>query len=377
MVEPDPPAESAPRPGAWRRLPTIARWLLVVPLSLFCLWMALFAMPLSAVTGLLGTVAIAPIWRSRVRVARLVFLLVVAPGLAWNVGIHEYSRESWRLSCIAWAASGAQAPGRCAQIGLPPRLDVPASERALLTGPVFTRRERLEVRGLNVVMAVGGWFVGFREVAWETLVLDEPREDAAELRAQTFAARRGLCSQATVEPRATHRRRSSFAMRSPRVRATVASLARQAEGLAVGQEMQLTGKTVRWSTGQGGNNDVYTHLLKTDSVRVAFALLVPGAPIGGTASASRRRTRLDLEWTGTISYPPNAFFEHPVPTLAGPVSVLLDEGVFCGLQMDGVFSPYEVTWHWTVDADDPRLAPDKRDEARLTVFEWIVLQFVK
>ena len=60
----------------------------------------------------------------------------------------------------------------------------------------------------------------------------------------------------------------------------------------------------------------------------------------------------DIQWKGTISYPANAQFEFALPTLwqldilqpytkmNGDFPLLLNEGIFCGIQLDGAMNPY-------------------------------------
>ena len=76
-----------------------------------------------------------------------------------------------------------------------------------------------------------------------------------------------------------------------------------------------------------------------------------------------------MAWDAEIYYPSGPAFSSRIPTLLGPVELRLDESLFCGMQMDGAFVPYRMTWEWTIPADEPRLHLPRRDEPDRTLFE--------
>ena len=337
------------------------RWAVTGLLLPFSLWMALYRMPLSAAFGVLLCALVAPLWRPGLERGAAVAL--VALGIlvlfVWNVSLREYAQETRRLGCLVRVAQGIGTMG-CDGVDL-------ARAAGDRTGPLFTWRERQGIRGFNVLLALGGELTGFDEVAWETLALDFASDPG--VRDATLRARRRLCRPGAASGGPQQSKRDDFAMASPAVRRAVSTLAGRAAGLGEGQELRLGPVPVPFGGAGGGNNTVYSRFLAADSTRVALALYVPDGAISGRARREGGTTWLDLAWTGGIYYPAGPAFSFPVPTLLGKVDVRVDESLFCGLQMDGAFVPYGMTWEWTVRADDPRLRPDRQEIPDRTLFE--------
>jgi hypothetical protein len=106
--------------------------------------------------------------------------------------------------------------------------------------------------------------------------------------------------------------------------------------------------------GPGSNNQAYFGSGdKPMTARTALALYVPDATLSGVA---RGGGAFDLTWEGGIFYPAGYAFEATLPTLTEPVTVRLDESLFCGLQLDGWMIPYTQRWTAHLTADDVRLA---------------------
>ena len=207
------------------------------------------------------------------------------------------------------------------------------------------------------------------------LALDAGGRTPPDILDLPLRARRKLCRVGGISPTKERVGKSDFPMASLRVRAAAALLASRARGreLKPGQSVDLGRAKISWKTGKRGNNDTYTELLRHDSLRVALALLVPDGRLEGTAREEEGRVLLDFTWSGSIFYPPNSAFVANIPTFFGTRRVLVDEGMFCGLQMDGVFTPYRQTWQWRFQLDDPRLGPSQDTEAKHTWFEKLLL----
>jgi hypothetical protein len=217
------------------------------------------------------------------------------------------------------------------------------------TGPVLTLDQRLGVAGLNVGMALGGYAVGFPEVAGETLRL--MGGDGA-IAARPVAERRRLCKAGAAAGSPVVEGESDFFLDSRHFRGQAATFARRARTVAPGASLgEAPGID---SMGRGGNTAVYFTGDKPMTARTALALYVPGATLTGVAGEGGA---LDLTWEGGISYPAGYAFEATVPTLTEPVTVRLDESLFCGLQLDGWMTPYTQRWTAHIAADDPRLVP--------------------
>ena len=107
--------------------------------------------------------------------------------------------------------------------------------------------------------------------------------------------------------------------------------------------------------------------MRTDNLRVPLTLVVPDGTIHQEAYTSSNGPVIDVMWKGTISYPPNAQFKFDIPTLyqlpflqpytgqSKPFPLLVSEGIFCGMTLDGAMNVYTQEWHTTVSVDDERL----------------------
>ena len=96
--------------------------------------------------------------------------------------------------------------------------------------------------------------------------------------------------------------------------------------------------------------------------------MVPDGTIHQEAYASSDGPVIDVMWKGTISYPPNAQFKFDIPTIyqlpflqpytgqTKPFPLLISEGMFCGMTLDGAMNVYTQEWHTTVSVDDERLS---------------------
>jgi len=283
-------------------------------------WALLWGMPLSAGALVVGWGLLAALFRGAPRWRYVLALAVAAPLFAWNVSLPEWARGSRRLSCRAQSALNPDSPmpsGWC-------DLDFAAYEGS---GPIFGLRDRLAVDGFNLLMAAGGAPL-FPEVAWETVMLVPGGVDHSHL---PIAERRRWCSTAGAADGPLRQRESDFAMRSPTVQGAVAVLKAPGDS-----------QPVRWR-GAGSLDSTYTDILRHDSLRVALALYTPDARVEQRASDTGRL----LVATAPIFYPTRALLQVRVPTAQGFVAVGLDEGMFCAMQADGAWQPYQVEWAWT------------------------------
>jgi hypothetical protein len=241
-------------------------------------------------------------------------IVLGAFAVAVTFGLAQLAAETKAMSCRVRLSNGSDRT--CA--GHPAPRDGEA---------VFTTRQRLAVRWANFHMAIGGALVGFPEVARETLELAHRGTEASERarQAEPLVKRRRLCrgGAATGDPLVLE---SDFAMASANVRRIVRRLAKDTP---VG-ESRSAPHVIR---GGYANPDT--------TWRVALALLVPGAKI----TVRRTADRVDVEWRGSIQYPAASAVRVPL-LFGGPL--VLDEAVFCGMQMDGAFVPFEMVWKWSV-----------------------------
>lgn len=306
-------------PIARPRLKSVARAALAAGLLHVTFTVLLFGAPALALAGggALFLVFAPQRWRRRARVVASLTCMVGA-----TLGVLQLTAELNTLSCRVRRAL-PKSPKRCREVPSPRDREA-----------IYSARQAAAIRWANLHMALGGYVVGFREVARETLELDfRATEQTRRRRERPVAERLAFCraGAATGEPLV---RDSDFAMESRNVRRIVAELV---------DETPL-GETRRAPhVIKNGYANPYT------TYRVALALLVPDATLSVTRLDANT---VDVEWRGGIQYPPASAFTLPLP-IGAPFVV--DEAVFCGLQMDGDFVPYTMVWRWTLDAKDPRL----------------------
>ncbi|MFH1468174.1 MAG: hypothetical protein ABIO70_27555 [Pseudomonadota bacterium] len=317
------------------------RILLAILVILLATWMTVFRMPLSALWGAALAWFLWPRASRTWRTAWIGLALgLLLPVFTLQVTLREFAHASDRASCAVRHA-----------------MDKPAAfcdglrYRALTgtdSGPVLTLDQRLGVAGFNVLMALGGYLAGFPEVAGETLRL---LGGDGEIAHQPVSARRRRCRAGAASGGPVVEGTSDFFLDSRLFRREAAAFARRARDAAPGTTLgQAAGVA---SMGGGGNTAVYFTGEKPMTSRTALALYVPGATISGVAVGDGA---MDLTWEGGIFYPAGYAFEATIPTLTAPVTLRLDESLFCGLQLDGWMTPYTQRWTAHIDADDPRLA---------------------
>jgi hypothetical protein len=331
--------------------------------------MFLYAMPWSALHGMLGAWALwpsAPGGRAGLRAAAATVILGAGVFTVPLVGLPEYATTTNALHCRALGFTGARPSADCE-----PEEVARGAAVARDGGSLYTARERLGVHGFNLLLAAGGWLVGLDEVAWETAALSVlpnplPADATTEQRrAQCRASYSAAATRAAslAEPLT---RRSDFPMRSARVRSAVADGAARL-GPEPGSELDLG--ELHFVSGST-NVDAYSGALVGDSLRVALAL-----EVGDSRLALRRRPdkAIEVTWTGTIHYPDaDIAFAVPLPLPWGPPVLRVSEAVFCGMHVDGAMNPYPLTYTWTLSPSDPRIGAD-RDRPERGPFEAALL----
>ncbi|GDX82480.1 hypothetical protein LBMAG42_42910 [Deltaproteobacteria bacterium] len=339
---------------------------LALPWLAFTAWLFVYGMPLSGIHACLGVWVLWPSKPSKPASAarpwarRFAALAILSASVATVplVGLPEYATTTNRLHCRTLGFTGARAPGDCDAAEVARGKHIAAEN-----GRLFSTRERLGVHGFNLVLATGGYLVGFPEVADETALMSFVADplpagaSVAQRRAQCRASYGDSPSKLAVlgAPRTIH---SDFPMRTSRVRGAVAKgVARlgKAEGstLDLGEVHFVSGHT---------DLDAYSGALLGHSLRVALAL-----EVGDSRLALKRgaNATIDVTWTGTIHYPGDDIaFAAPLPLPWSPPMLRVSETVFCGMQIDGAMNPFVLTHTWTLEADDPRIHAEVDESER-------------
>jgi hypothetical protein len=259
------------------------------------------------VVGALVIAAILQLWVPGVALAAL--CLALAPP--------RFARR-WRWPALAVGVLGLTAGAPLAAWEIQHRLDVMA-ERLEANGWRLSTPERVQVATLNLAMGLGGYVLGYPEVASETLWMFVPGPRVREWR-------------------------SDFAMESPLVRQHVRELleeAHQRHGRAEGP-VTLSKRRVLWTKRN----------LERDSLRVALALNSP-LFLEAVAYPQSSGWHLEIRGKAAVRYPHRN--RVPLGRLFGQ-RLVIEEGLFAALQEAGWLHPYEAVWSWSVEEGDPRLA---------------------
>ncbi|WP_375772454.1 hypothetical protein NR798_16715 [Archangium gephyra] len=270
---------------------------------------------LAAAVGALGIAAILLLWIPSVALAAL--CVALAP--------RRLSRGI-RLTALVGGVLGLTAGAPLAAREIQHRLDTLAESLAT-NGWRLSLPERVQVATLNLAMGLGGYALGYPEVASETLWMFVPGSPVREWR-------------------------GDFAMESPLVRQNVRELLEEARRRGrAGGPVKLTRRGVQWTKRDLGR----------DSLRVALAL---NSPLYLDAVAYPQGTgwRLEIQGRAAMRYPPRSrtslgrMFGQPL---------VIEEGLFAALQAAGWLHPYEAVWSWTVEEGEPsRSAAPTESRAR-------------
>ena len=124
--------------------------------------------------------------------------------------------------------------------------------------------------------------------------------------------------------------------------------------------------------------------MRTSNLRVPLTLVVPDGRIHMEAQYHDSGPIMDITWKGSITYPPNAVFLFPIPTiyqlpflqsLTGIKTnfpLLLSEGIFCGMLVDGAMNAYTQKWHTRISVDDTRVSQKGKLESSKGWIEFIL-----
>jgi hypothetical protein len=220
----------------------------------------------------------------------------------------------FRLGAFAVGVLGLTAGAPLAAVEIQHRLDIMA-ERLVANGWRLSTPERVQVATLNLAMGLGGYALGYPEVASETLWMFVPGP-----RERTW--------------------RGDFAMESPLVRENVRAMLEEArrQGKAKGP-VTLSKRRVLWTKRHQGR----------DSLRVALALNSP-LWLEAVAYPEDKGWRLEIQGRAAVRYPSRS--RTPLGRLFGQ-PLVIEEGLFAALQEAGWLHPYVAVWSWTVEAEDP------------------------
>ncbi len=307
-------------------------------------------------------------------------ILLLSPIVIWNVGLVEYGLKTIDLHCRVLGyfdnTGKVSKPAFCA---LQP--DAYGKGARHTDGPLFSTVEHVGVHGFNLMLATGGFVVGLPEVAWETLYMSFAEDPVATgIVNESKKVRQKQCVGGnSAQKKSTSRGNGDWMFSSSQIRQMVAKNVKRAGKVSEGNPKKFAKKSVVFKTdGQHGSSDngYYGELLRTDNLRVPLTLVVPDGTLHQEAYMSSEGPVIDIKWKGTISYPPNAQFKFDIPTIyqlpfinqitkqSKPFPLLLSEGIFCGMTIDGSMNVYTQEWNTTISITDPRLSETGKMESQ-------------
>ena len=362
----------------------VFRWFLCVPWTLFTIWMFLYSMPLSGIYSLMLLWALMPLKREKSPWLVILF----SPIFIWNVGLMEYGLNTIDLHCRVLGYSGTKkAPLFCSY--RPKSFEQGKQHKE---GALFSKTEQLSVHGFNVILATGGFFAGLPEVGWETLYMSfasDPTEKGMMYEKKTTRLKQCKGGDSAKKTDISEGR-GGFMLDSSTIRQLVAKNVSKASQVTEGKPKTFRPQNVVFqanSKGVGNDNSYYGTLMKQDNFKAPITLVVPDGKLHIEAKHDGVEPIFDIQWRGTISYPANAKFEFPIPTIwqmdflqpytniKGAFPLLLSEGIFCGMQIDGAMNPYTQVWKTTAPVSDPRFSESGKLESEHNIIEF-VLDFV-
>jgi len=356
---------------------------------IFCVvWISLMGWMLSYGMYISFVYSIAMLWcfwpSASKKGIRFWWILGLSPLVIWNVGLIEYGRTTIDLHCRVLGFASGKKESFCSY--MPQAYEVGKNHKK---GPLFSTREHIGVHGFNFLLASGGFLAGLPEVAWETFYMSFASDPTKHgMVNQSKKIRLNQCKGGnTAQKKDVSRGNGNWIFSSNRIRTLVAKEIPKAKKAKKGAPKKLPSKLVEFTTqkehGNNGNG-YYGELMRTDNIRVPLTLVVPDGTLYMEAQKNDSETVIDVVWKGSITYPPNAQFTFPIPTIyslpwissfTGMNSTfpfLLSEGIFCGMLVDGAMNAYTQEWHTIISIDDERLSTEGRKQSQKGWIEFLL-----
>ncbi|WP_261874650.1 hypothetical protein [Vibrio rarus] len=240
--------------------------------------------------------------------------------------------------------------------------------------PIFTSLEQYAVHTLNYSMAFIGYIAGYKEVAFETAMLSWLSSDIGPKSSNRQRVQQCDLANAHYTHTINSLGSADFFLSASYLRKAIANVDKNSR-------VEIQGITAKEARG-GVNNDVYSHFLKYNNLRVPLALYVNS----DTMVIERKIDETDVIWQGPILYPSKSAFKIPSQAFGlSPLSKIfpipeyipLYESVFCGMQMDGAMTPYIQLWKASINPADERLSHKAVEDSERTWFSNIMLLILK
>ena len=354
------------------------QWLITILWAIIMIWMLTYAMYASFIFGILIFWAMKP--KADKAKWKLAFIWLLTPLMVWNVGFVEYGLHTIDLSC---RVAGFRAEAVAPYCQLKPKAypkGVAHSE-----GPLFTKVEQIGVHGFNIMLATGGYLTGLNKVAWETLYLSFTKDPTGDMSQQPKNIRMRQCSGAKgIQVLDQSIGNGDFLLDSANVRKILSPMVRKAENVKPGAPKTFKAEQLVFKNNQSASNP-YIGFLQSDNILTPLALNVTDGYIHVEAMDLQGTPTFDIMWKGSISYHSTFAFRFDIPTVwqlpqlqpytkaTGRFPLLVSEGIFCGMHMDGAMNPYTQIWKTKVAVDDPRFTEAQKTQSE----HYLIEEFLK
>lgn len=361
----------------------LLQWLCIGTWFFFTIWIFTYEMYVSFLYAVLILWALLP--REKPKRWPRITIFVLYPFVFWNVGLVEYGLQTIDLHCRTLGFTGAKEESFCAY-----QPEAYTQGKQHTEGPLFSTLEHMGVHGFNFMLATGGFIAGLPEVAWETFYLSFAKDPSSVGMAnENKKTRTKQCTQPQIK--STTSGNGDVLLTSTTIRQILAKDTKKAQQAKDGAPQIFPPTPVNFTANIPKaqiqtNNDLYGNL--SDNLRIVLALLVPNANLHVEGQYTPQGNILDVMWKGDIFYPSTAFFEFDIPTIYQiyPLSsltgvttrfpIILSEGMFCGMAIDGAMNPYTQTWKIKVPVDDERLGDSEKMQYDQGFFEKLIVSFL-
>ena len=355
---------------------------------IFCfVWISLMGWMLSYRMYISFVYSIAMLWcfwpSASKKGIRFWLIIGLSPLVIWNVGLIEYGRTTIDLHCRVLGFTAAKKESFCSY--MPQAYKAGQKHKK---GPLFSAQEHIGVHGFNFLLASGGFFAGLPEVAWETFYMSfasDPTKNGMEN--QSKKIRQNQCKGKKAQKKDVSRGNGNWMFSSRRIRTLVAKEIPKAKKAKKGTPKKLKNQLVEFKTkkehGNNGNG-YYGELMRTDNIRVPLTLAVSDGTLYMEAQKNDSETVIDVVWRGSITYPSNSHFTFPIPTIysvpwissftgmKSDFPILLSEGIFCGMLLDGAMNAYTQEWHTVISISDERIGKEGRKQSQKGWIEFVL-----
>ncbi len=289
-------------------------------------WALLFGMTVSATAGLLGTPFLFQPWLPKpFSLRQMITAAVIIPTFMWHVGWSEYRTQSIRYNCTAY------------QIYFTIRSDIPTwcpnNYRVPLDTYKYKRlylpSQRVGIRIHHFVETLLLNIQGFHWQAEQRRKMISASLPFPNISSRPLREKRSICNSSGQVTGTTNKYQTNILLQHSNVQQT---LFEHQDTIANLKQWESFSSKI--SPKANPKNDTESLIHSNAKLLLTF-------------------TRNTRTWkiTQAVVYTPKSAVWITIPTLFKQKSIPISKAMYCGLQMEGVLSPYLEEWAWTETVD--------------------------